>query len=166
MSVVKLNGLNSNASVRFVCTSQEPRPKSPYPWSISRGCCVRCLRPALRLPYLHVVSLSMSYEEGGLSRCCVTCLLFFVYFFGPKASSLPNQQGGWHVMIRSVMKIILSVSQRWSLALSCVMAPPPPLLLPAPTMHVRYARLMHECQVSRSATMAAVARFEECGNML
>ena len=29
-----------------------------------------------------------------------------------------------------------------------------------------YARLMHECQVSQSATMAAVASLEECGNML
>jgi len=145
--MVKLNGHNSNASVRFVCVPRETRLKSPHPRPASRGCCVRCIRPALRLPYLHVVSLSM-FDEQCLSRCCVTCLLFLCVLFWSRSFFSPNQQGGWHVMIRSVMKIIMSVSQRWSLALSCVMAPPPPLLLPAPTMHVRYARLMHECQVS------------------
>ena len=91
--MVKLNGHNSNASVRFVCVPRETRLKSPHPRTTSRGCCVRCIRPALRLPYLHVVSLSM-FDEQCLSRCCVTCLLFLCVLFWSRSFFSPNQQGG------------------------------------------------------------------------
>jgi hypothetical protein len=131
--MVKLNGHNSKRFGPIRLRSSTTTPKV----TTSMNNLTRLLHydptagaPATLSPLYFISCLTRSAYLGAVSHALSSLCTFWSQSF----VSLPNQQGDWHVMIRSVMKIIMSVSRRWSLALSCGMAPPPPFA-PSRTRH-------------------------------